>query len=171
MAEVNPTESKVPSDTPSVTPKYTDVPQDNLTEQHLNEINGVIQTLSTTPTGKARRMSEQFKIITGGALAFFDTVASVWYTLRTSYGGAFDSAGTAGTPFPTGWTVSKTGTGTYLITHNLGTTSYTVAATPLGFYNIVQVASRQSTTFELYAVDRGTGAASNTAMNFILTLD
>lgn len=35
------------------------------------------------------------------------------------------------TILPTGWTSSKTATGTYLITHNLNSTAYGVVATPL----------------------------------------
>lgn len=45
------------------------------------------------------------------------------------YCGAVTSGGTAGTPFPTDWTVSNTGTGNYLITHNLNNSNYIILLT------------------------------------------
>ena len=44
-----------------------------------------------------------------------------------SYPGTVTS-NAAGTPFPTGWTVVNGSTGEYTITHNLGTTDYSVSA-------------------------------------------
>lgn len=44
----------------------------------------------------------------------------------TIYTGFVLAAGTAGSPFPAGWSVAHLGTGQYAITHNLGTTAYTV---------------------------------------------
>lgn len=49
------------------------------------------------------------------------------YCDTRSFGGQVASDGTA-TALPTGWTSSKPGTGQYTVTHNLGTTSYGVAA-------------------------------------------
>ena len=46
---------------------------------------------------------------------------------QTYYTGVVTS-NAAGTPFPTGWTVVNGSTGEYTITHNLGTTDYTVSA-------------------------------------------
>jgi len=45
--------------------------------------------------------------------------------------GFVNAIGTAGTVFPSGWTVVSIGTGRYRITHNLGTTDYAVVLTPL----------------------------------------
>ena len=50
-------------------------------------------------------------------------------TLKGIYCGDVTSAGAAGTVFPTGWTVSNTGTGNYLITHNLGVVNYIILLT------------------------------------------
>jgi len=44
------------------------------------------------------------------------------------YTGLVNSDGTPGSPFPPGWTSSLAG-GVYTVTHNLGTTNYTVTAT------------------------------------------
>lgn len=64
-------------------------------------------------------------------------------------GGLVISDGTKGTPFPTGWTSSRSGTGTYVITHNLNTTNYIVTAnsatTTTASIQIVTVASNSFT--------------------------
>ena len=171
MAEESPVKIEAKPEKAVVNLTYADTKPKEETGAHLIDLDGVFETVSATPTGKPRDVYGQVKINSAdGSVCFYDTANSVWRCMRNGYVGAFDSAGNTGTPFPTGWSLSKTGTGTYLITHNLGTTSYAVVATPLGAYNIVQVASRNSNTFELYAVDRATGGASNTGMNFILTL-
>jgi hypothetical protein len=164
-------EVKVPVDEkPLIKPEYTENVPEEKTSTHLLSLEGLIETISANPTGKARRLWEQMKIVSDGSFWVYDASAGEWVRVGATYVGAFNSAGTTQTPFPTGWSLNKTGTGTYEITHNLGTTSYTVTATPLGAYNIVQVASRNSNTFELYAVDRATGSLANTGMNFILAL-
>ena len=158
------------SDKPVIKPEYTEFSNPENSEIHIKELNGFIEMVSSAPTSKARRLWEQLKMHTNGTIYVYDNESGTWLTVQGGFAGAFDSAGDAGSPFPTGWTVSRTGTGNYLITHNLGTTEYSVVATPLGTYNIVQVASRNSNTFELYSVDRATGNVSNTGMNFVLTL-
>lgn len=163
-------EIKPPSDKPEIAAKYTDLTPEEKTEFNIKELNGFIEILTSAPTYKARRLWEQVKMRSNGTLYVYDNKAGAWLNIRGGFPGTFDSAGNAGTPFPSGWSISKTGTGSYLITHNLGNTNYAVVATPFGFYNVVQVASQGSNSFELYAVDRATGASANTAMNFVLTL-
>jgi len=169
MADETPV--KVENDKSAIIVQYADTKPTEDTGVHLIDLDGVFETVSATPTGSPRDVYGQVKINSAdGSICFYDTANSVWRCIRNGYAGAFDSAGNTGTPFPTGWSLNKTGTGSYVITHNLGTASYSVVATPLGAYNIVQVASRGSTSFELLAVDRATGALANTGMNFILTL-
>jgi hypothetical protein len=50
------------------------------------------------------------------------------------YVGHVASGGSAGTPFPSGWSVAHTSTGVYTITHDLGDTNYEVAITPYDGY-------------------------------------
>ncbi len=55
-------------------------------------------------------------------------------TLKTTpmprvFHGFVNSDGTAGTPFPSGWSSAHTATGRYTITHDLGSTGYSVVAT------------------------------------------
>lgn len=171
MAEESPVKIEAKPEKAVVTLQYADTKPTEETGAHLIDLDGVFETISTTPTGAPRDVYGQVKINSAdGSICFYDTANGVWRCVRNGYVGAFDSAGATGTPFPTGWSLNKTGTGSYVITHNLGTASYAVVATPLGAYNIVQVASRGSTSFEILAVDRATGALANTGMNFILTL-
>ena len=70
----------------------------------------------------------------------------------TVYAGACTSAGAASTPFPANWTVSKTATGRYLITHNLGTTNYVVTATGTSTL-ICYIPTLSANSFNLSIVD------------------
>lgn len=66
---------------------------------------------------------------------------------KTYYMGTVTS-GAAGSPFPAGWSVTNGSTGEYTITHNLGTTAYTVAALAHAS-NWCQLASKGSNSFLL----------------------
>lgn len=54
----------------------------------------------------------------------------------------------AGTPFPSGWSVAHGSTGEYTITHDLGTTDYTVSALSHSSY-FCQLTSKGSSSFLL----------------------
>jgi len=56
----------------------------------------------------------------------------------TIYHGRVEETGDEGTPFPTGWTSVKNSTGRYTVTHNLGTTNYTllISGQGIGFFFI-----------------------------------
>lgn len=60
----------------------------------------------------------------GTGLSFSPTTAPT----KTTYVGYVTGTGSAGTPFPSGWTVASGSTGKYVITHNLNNTSYVVNA-------------------------------------------
>lgn len=49
----------------------------------------------------------------------------------STFGGYVNGDGTAAS-LPVGWSSAKTGTGAYTVTHNLGTTNYTVVAVAAG---------------------------------------
>ena len=95
-------------------------------------------------------------------------------TAQTAYGGKVASGGTAGTPFPSGWTVSLPGTGRYLITHNLNTTNYVVAVTNVSaFSNVGAITNHGSNSFEVTYYENTVGATwpnTNTAFMFTLIL-
>lgn len=66
----------------------------------------------------------------------------------SGYPGYVNAAGTAGTPFPAGWSVTSTGTGAYTVTHNLGTTNYTVVLTAAGAtFHVCAIYSINSNNF------------------------
>ncbi len=91
------------------------------------------------------------------------------YIVRKFYGGAVKSDGTALTPFPTGWSVSKpAGSGTYRVTHNLNLNNkYVVVTTPLA----IVVGTTQTldvNSFDIYFYDSASKANTDTNWNFIL---
>lgn len=65
---------------------------------------------------------------------------------KTAYSGYVNAAGTAGTPFPSGWTVGLSAH-LFTITHNLGTTSYGVTLTSVGTAYFGEVVARNANTF------------------------
>ena len=84
------------------------------------------------------------------------------------YTGFVNSDGTAGAPFPDGWTVSRPNTGEYLITHNLGSTDYVVIP---GLINNVHVGtlSRSTNTLTLiFNANVSAFGATNTEFSFII---
>ena len=82
----------------------------------------------------------------------------------TIYGGVINSGGASGT-LPSGWSVSKVGTGDYLVTHNLGYTTYVVV--PTTYTYTTSMAGQTSTTFEIYVTNLS-GTAVDANVNFIL---
>jgi hypothetical protein len=83
------------------------------------------------------------------------------------YSGQVHSGGTAGSPFPSGWSVSGSG-GSYTVTHNLGTTNYVVVANSVtsGGNVLMIVDSKNADDFTVLAKNAGNPA--NTDWNFIL---
>lgn len=89
----------------------------------------------------------------------------------STYGGKVNSDGTAGSPFPTGWTSSDLGSSYYEITHNLGITNYSVALTiyaSVGFI-ILGAGDVAANTFRVRTFDTSS-ASSDRAFYFLLTV-
>ncbi len=53
-----------------------------------------------------------------------------WREIPAVYYGYVESDGDEGTPFPSGWSSSNDSTGVYTVTHNLGTSAYSVVVVP-----------------------------------------
>ena len=93
----------------------------------------------------------------------------------TTYAGLVNADGTAGSPFPVGWSISKTISGRYDISHTLGTANYSVTVTVSGQNKITipNISSRTGSVFEVYMYNQ-TGAtswsATDTAFYFIVSL-
>lgn len=155
----------------------------NIESKRVNfntDIIGVIETMSIAPTTTTpTSLYQQLKIYTG-KLYFYDSKNKVWDIAGGSslYSGAVTSGGTAGTPFPSGWTVSVGSGGSvgiYTITHNLGTTAYTVVATATGAFsygNIPGVTNISSNSFQITmgTVSGGSVVPTDNPFDFILSM-
>lgn len=87
------------------------------------------------------------------------------------FSGHIAAAGTA-VSIPTGWSVSKTATGNYLITHNLKTNDYAVAATPVYTSDrrlTAVLLTKTSTSFKVNTILTGT-TDSDEQFTFIVNL-
>jgi len=90
------------------------------------------------------------------------------------YVGKAENSGSAAppSPGPSGWTVTRTGTGKYTVTHNLNTLDYVVLVTPetvdsLGGAYYATVRQRQLNAFLVETFTTG-GTLTNTDFTFML---
>jgi hypothetical protein len=84
-----------------------------------------------------------------------------------SYVGHVAFGGSAGTPFPSGWSVAHTSTGVYTITHDLGDTDYEVAITCYdGYLRFIEYDKASSTvTVRLFNIS---GSAADAEFGFLV---
>lgn len=81
--------------------------------------------------------------------------------------GSIPATGTGAT-LPRGWSVTKTGTGTYQVTHNLGTTAYRVAAVSVdGNPNLVQRVFKGTNSFTIVTTN-ASGTPADCATDFTI---
>jgi hypothetical protein len=143
-------EIKVPSeDKPIVKPEYTEVIIPPVEGTHLVELDGLFETVPTTPSGKARRVFEQIRLNEAdGSVCFYDAKNNSWVCVGANsvYAG-YVVSNAAGTPFPAGWSVTNPSTGNYTVTHNLGHTDYVVTATFRAVTGFIQITSRGTANF------------------------
>lgn len=79
--------------------------------------------------------------------------------------GTIVSGGTAGTPFPSGWTVTNLSTGQYKVLHTLGNANFIVLSQVFGSNERSYIVSNSSTQFIVEVVD-STGAFANAGVWF-----
>jgi hypothetical protein len=95
-----------------------------------------------------------------------------WQIVLGQFGGSVQSGGTANT-LPRGFTVSRTGTGIYVVVHNLAITGtqYSVVATPTGApgQGYCSGLVKSSNSFEIYFANTA-GAAADMAFDFTLSV-
>lgn len=153
-------------DKPLVSPEYSDPTVPNAEAVDIDDVNGLVPNIGATPTYNARKLVEQFRI-QDNTLWVYDVENRTWFRLGqdTVYGGRVTS-GAAGTPFPTGWSVTNPSTGNYQITHNLGHQSYAVTVTPESIV-IPNFTSIANNTFNVNF--RNTGG-TDTDANFLFIL-
>lgn len=109
----------------------------------------------------------------GDDMVFAGTIVASAATLSTElvtkgqldakvYGGRIANNGTASVTYgPSGWTVSRSGVGLTTITHNLGTTNYSVVCSAINSINVATPTAFNSNTFLVT-----TGAPPNTPVDY-----
>ena len=116
-------------------PKLADTTQN----VRIETISGNLQQVSTVPTWSPKTFRDSIALdTTSGKLYYYDFSNQIWRTVGSgsSYGGNIESNGTA-VSLPTGWSSVVSGGHVYTITHNLGTTSYTVVANAWGSNSVI----------------------------------
>lgn len=135
----------------------------------LESIDGMIPTVSATPTYTARKLAEQFRV-KSGQLCFYDQTNHAWTCVGGGiYHGLVVNSSSAGTPFPTGWSVANNATGDCTITHNLGTTNYTFVCVSKGTVSIMSPQTPGSNSIQVTSYSTA-AAAQSTDFWFILIL-
>jgi hypothetical protein len=88
------------------------------------------------------------------------------------YSGRVAAAGTA-IKLPSGWSSTKTATGKYTITHNLGTTNYTIVAIANNRFATWEAIATNTFTIYIYGHDNVSGDMlfQDAAFHFILIKD
>jgi len=157
-------------DKPDVTLQYSeqsDLPPANPVP--IEDIDGMVPTVAATPTYNARKFAEQFRIMSG-QLCFYDQTNHEWTCVGGGiYHGVVINSSSAGTPFPTGWSVANNATGECTITHNLGTTNYTFVCVSKGTASIMSPQAQGSNTIKVLSFSTA-AAAQSTDFFFILIL-
>lgn len=145
--------------TPVVKAEYKDIEAPQSESVGIDDIDGLIETVTANPTKKARKFFEQFKINgTDGTVCVYDSVNGVWLCVgaNTVFTGLVTSGGSASTPFPTGWSVQKTATGAYAVTHNLGHQNYSIIIFAYGTQlRAVSITNKSDDTFAILIKDSG----------------
>lgn len=135
------------------------------------ETNGNVTT-STAPSvaaGAVLTFTERFAISNTGAVTIGGSLARHNGNI---FHGRVDSAGVA-IRLPAGWTSLRNSAGSYTITHNLGTTAYSLTQSSSEVANVFvssAIGNRTATTFVI-AVFNVTPTAVDSGINFTLTLD
>lgn len=154
-----------------VKPKYVDIDIPQTSETALQDVGGLLETVETAPSGKARRLIEQIKIVSG-TVYVYDSGNDAWIVLgqETTYGGEVVN-NAAAAPFPSGWSVSHPSTGNHTVTHNLGHTNYVVVAMPnTTTPRAISVTSLSTTAFNLN-FKNSAGSDTDTDFHFIVKVE
>lgn len=143
------------------------------TDSRFDELLGRIRVVSSVPTWTPRaRLDDSIALYVNGAttvLYVYDSVNSQWLPIGAggTYAGIVAGDGT-GTLLPDGWTSTRTATGEYTVTHNLGHQNYSVALTPVGGYNTYLVSANNNDF--LYQIQSLGGGNTNADEHFIVAV-
>jgi len=126
----------------------------------------IFYTAPSGAAGNAITWTERFKISNAGVVTINSN------TVRhdgNTFHGRVNNAGTA-IRLPSGWSSAKTATGTYVITHNLGTANYTIA-TSTNYGGDIVIAGGNTTQLQIFTSQSTTGAAVDAGFNFTVIMD
>lgn len=136
------------------------------THDNINSPKFPFTNLSDVPDNYSGAAGKSVVVNSGGTGLIFASPGG-------AFGGTVNANGTAGTPFPSGWSVAHTGTGAYTVTHNLGTTNYVVVITLNGSLtvSVVNLQSKLNNSFKFTWYNQTSSiswSAADTASDFIL---
>lgn len=140
-------------------------------EIRIEQIFGNLPQVSGIPTYVPKTFSQSLALdITTDAIYYYDFTNNVWRKVggTDAFIGYVDSSGSAGTPFPSGWTVTRSGTGSYVVTHDIGNTNYVFSLVPMSANVVSGSTSRANNSFEADFYDNTSGSGVNTDFMFIL---
>lgn len=102
---------------------------------------------------------------------YYITIDSAGITMNPSptgaYRGRVASDGTAGSGFPSGWTASRTTTGTYRVTHNLGSGVYVAVVSLNSTQDLTFYVAQNANYFTVYIRDLSS-SLTDESFSFIL---
>lgn len=145
-------------------------------QERVENLGGLFRSQGEVPTKPARKLNEQIRIVEGVPY-LYDTQTDTWISLGgpTMYSGRVNSDGSAGTPFPPGWSITHNSTGIYQITHNLNAdytlvcTLYTAGASRIAVLNI---RAQGVNNFDIYifeeSVTPGSWVSRDIGFEFVL---
>lgn len=81
------------------------------------------------------------------------------------FGGVIGANGVPTAYFPAGWTSSQLGAGDYIVTHNIGSSVYSLVVSSAAF--TTNIFSKDANTFEVNSLTAA-GAGTNQQVNFIV---
>lgn len=140
------------------------------------QFNGRVRLRNHTTAPSKGRVGEV--IMLNGVLSGWDSDISEWVAaskvsspqgnMRIYIGEVDGSDGSSGTPFPAGWSSSRTSTGVYVVTHNFDdSNSYIVApAIDDTDEDVRLVYERDSDSFDIEITDKSTGNPTDADFTF-----
>lgn len=156
-------------DNPVVKQEYLDPDIVHKAPVDVEDLQGLVPNISAEPTYTPRKLIEQFRV-QSSTIWVYDVDNRDWFRLGQDkmYAGLVTSTGDEGTPFQSGWTSSTTGTGFYVITHNLGHTNYVPIVFPYSSQvRSANVTSLGTTSFTVNIKNSG-GTDTDNAFYFMV---
>ena len=153
-------------------PEYDEPRDDGTPVPRVENLFGLFRTQSAVPTGPARKLEEQIRIVSG-VVYVYDQENDNWISLAppaavaASYPGRVASDGSE-VLLPDGWSSVKHTTGSYSVTHGLGHSNFAVAAV-CASEHVISITTHGTNAFDVAVADLA-GNAADAAFSFVLSL-